>query len=70
MSLLDKARDALNLIQEGRAALEKISSAVKDGKEALSSDDAAELQRILEREQAESQAAHDDLAEAIRQART
>jgi hypothetical protein len=60
----------MDLIQSGRAALEKIASAVKDGSEAISAGDKVELQRILEREKAESQAAHDELAEAIRQARS
>lgn len=69
MSILDKAKEALSLIQSGRAALQEIASAVNDGKEALSTNDKEELQRILEREKAESRAAHDELAEAIRQAR-
>ena len=69
MSILSQARDALTLITNGREALEAIAAAVKDGRQAISADEQAELDALLAREKQESQAAHDKLAEAIRQAR-
>lgn len=69
MNLIEKAREAMGLIQSGRAALSEIASAVKDGSAALSANDKAELETILEREKQESRAAHDELAAAIEAAR-
>jgi hypothetical protein len=68
MDWLAKAREALALVKEGRAALGKVVDAVKDGSAALSTTDQAELNRLLAEETAESRAAHDSLEEAIRTA--
>lgn len=65
---LQKAEEAIALLQQGRAALASVTSAVKDGSAALSTTDQAKLNDLLAKETAESRAAHDSLEEAIRQA--
>lgn len=69
MSILERARQAMEMIANARGTLTQIASAVRDGTEAISTSDKEELQAILEREKAESRAAHDDLAAAIAEAR-
>jgi hypothetical protein len=67
--ILDAAQKAFDLFNEGREALEAIASSVKDGKAAISSDDQAALNTMLEKERAESIAAHDNLQNAINASR-
>lgn len=69
MNVLQKARDALNLIKQGREALAKVADSVADGTAALAAGDQAELDRMLEEELAETRAAHASLAQAIAAAR-
>lgn len=68
MDWLQKARDALAMAAQARAAIASVADAVKDGRAALSTNDQAELDRLLADETRESLAAHDSLAEAIREA--
>lgn len=65
MSIIERARQALNLVREGRTALAAIADSVRDGTAAVSTDDQAELNRMLEEEKRESREAHDSLEAAI-----
>jgi hypothetical protein len=65
---LQRARDAVAMVSEGRQALSSVVSAVRDGTAALSTTDQAELDRLLAKETAESRAAHDELEQAIQDA--
>lgn len=67
--LMAKARNAVQIIQEGRRALEAVRDAIADGKVALDTKSQGELNALLADEQRETQAAHASLADAIRQAR-
>jgi hypothetical protein len=69
MNILDEAKKAFELFQQGRSALEALASGVADGTHALSTTDKAELDRMLATERAESQAAHDNLQNAINASR-
>ena len=69
---LQRARDALTKIAAGRAELADIAKAVKDSAAAISTNDAAELDRMLQRELEESRAAFqetDDILKAIAEGR-
>lgn len=68
MDWLKMARDGIALLQQGRETVTRVADAVKDGSAALSTEDQAELDRLLAQETAESKAAHDSLEEAIRAA--
>lgn len=69
MSIIDEARKAFQLFEEGRGALEAITSAVADGSAAVSSSDQRELNTMLEKERSESRTAHDTLQNAINTSR-
>jgi hypothetical protein len=69
LNILEEAKKAFDLFNEGRSALESIASSVKDGKAAISSNDQAELNTMLEKERAESRQAHDNLQNAINASR-
>lgn len=69
MNILDKAREAFDLIQQGRGALAAITSGIKDGTAAISATDQAELNAMLERERTETREAHDNLQNAINSSR-
>ncbi|MDQ3024168.1 MAG: hypothetical protein M3R04_07285 [bacterium] len=64
------ARDALAVITEGRATLAALADVVKDGKQAIDAKTAAELDDMIEAERPETQAAYDNLKDAIAQSRT
>lgn len=68
-SILDKAKKALDLVREGREALEAITHEIQDGKHAITATEQAELNSMLEKERPESQAAHDNLQNAINASR-
>lgn len=69
MNILEEARKALDLIQQGRDALAAITSAVKDGTAAISANEQATLNSMLEKERAETKSAHDNLQNAINASR-
>lgn len=69
MNLIDQARKAFDLVQQGRAALEAIASSVKDGTAAVNATEQAELNEMLERERLETKQAHDNLQNAINASR-
>lgn len=69
MNIIEQAEKAFALFNEGRAALEAIASSVKDGTAAISSNDQAALNTMLEKERAESISAHDNLQNAINASR-
>lgn len=65
MNVLEKARQAFALIQQGRASLAEIADAIKDGTAAIAAGDQAELDRMLAEEAQETRAAHAALDAAI-----
>jgi hypothetical protein len=69
LNIIEEAQKAFALIQEGRQALNAITSSVKDGKVAIDAKTQTELNALLEKERPESQAAHDNLQNAINSAR-
>lgn len=62
---MERARQAFAMIAEGRNAVASIVDSVKDGSAAISSDDQAELDRMLEAEREESRRASQNLTDAI-----
>jgi hypothetical protein len=62
--LLEKARQGFSLLSQGRKIIAEVTDAVADGKAALSADDQAELNKLLESEAPESREAHRRLDEA------
>lgn len=69
MNVLEAATKAIALIAEGRAALDGIRDAIKDGSAAVKTNDLDELEALLEQEKVETRAAHDALAAAIADAK-
>jgi vacuolar-type H+-ATPase subunit B/Vma2 len=69
LNILEEAQKAIALIQEGRQALDAITSSVKDGKVAIDATTQRELSTLLEQERGQSQVAHDNLQNAINAAR-
>lgn len=68
MDILERARAALALIQQGRQALSGIADAVSDGKAAIDAQSKAELDGLLAQERQETQAAYASLDQATQQA--
>lgn len=64
------ARDALALITQGREALAALADAAKDGKLAIDAKTAAELDAMIAAEAPETEAAYNNLKDAIAESRT
>lgn len=65
MDLLQKAKDAIALIQQGREALAGVVDAVKDGKAAIDADTLGELDGLLEQERVENRQTNAAIQDAI-----
>lgn len=70
MDILGGIRDGLALIAEGKKALASVTDAIKDGTTGADADTLEEAQLLLDQEETESQAAHDNLKSAIDDARS
>lgn len=67
---MERAKEAMKAIAQGREALAAVVDAVKDGKAALDVNSQAELNALLEQEKAETKAAYNNLRDAIAESRT
>jgi hypothetical protein len=70
MNILEMAQEAIQLIQQGRSALQDITQAVNDGRAAVDAHTKAELDAMLEREEGETRDAYAALNDAIEQAQS
>jgi hypothetical protein len=69
LDILAKAQEFLALFEKGRAGLESIASSLTDGSAAIGATTLDELNAMLIKEREESQAAHDNLQNAINASR-
>jgi hypothetical protein len=65
MSLLEQAKHAFSLLQQGREALDAIKDAVSDGSAAINTKELGELRVMLEREEQETKDVINDARTAI-----
>lgn len=68
-ALFDKARYGLDMLAEGRKALDTVQSALKDGKVALDTKQLDSLSALLAKETNQSREASADLQSAITEAK-
>lgn len=65
MDLIQKTREALAMISEGRQALGQVVDALKDGSAALSAATVGEIDGLLEQERVENREANAAVTDAI-----
>jgi hypothetical protein len=65
MDWLQKARDAVAIIAEGRKALGAVVDAVKDGKAGIDADTVGEIDALLEQERVENRATDAAITDAV-----
>lgn len=70
MDILAQAKAALALMAQGRATLNSIVDAVRDGQMALDTNQVGQLNQLLAKERIETEAAHNALDRAIQVAKS
>lgn len=68
-TLIQRAQEALGLIQAGREALIALKETVYDGSVAISTSDKKELEKMLDAEEEQTREVSTDLKKAIEESR-
>lgn len=65
MDILQKAKDAVALIAQGRAALAEVVDTIRDAKAAVSTHSVVAIDALLEQERVENRATNEAVTDAI-----